>query len=1242
MSIKLFSLNAQGLRDYVKRKKVFKYLQDKKADILFIQETHSTKEIETFWQCQMKGQFYFSHGSNKSKGVLIFIRSGFVFDLIDSVIDKDGRYIILHMLINEKSFVIANIYAPNRIQEQIEFWLMIQRELEKYDASSTCFVLGGDFNVSLNPRLDKISKIQDGALPTNSSRSHLLSLLGSLDLYDVWRFVYPQVKQYTWRTRDLKSHSRLDYWFVPYDYQDYVSEVSIVPSISSDHSAISLNLAFKNLKTGKGYWKFNSSFCLDSVFCDSLKREFLIWEEECKDFDPKARWEFLKFKIRRLCQTYGKKKAKENNARRIELERKVKLFEANITDGNTNQIRDYEMAKTELEDYYNKLTDGLIIRSKADWSEYGERSNKYFLSLEKHHRSRSVISKLKINNEVVETEEGVLKEIKDFYQSLYTKENVELNNDNAKSFLNSNMNHLTEASQELCEGILSKEECWAALKDMPSGKSPGNDGLTKEFYTVFWELICEPLITSLNYSHKNLELSPSQKQSVITLILKPHKDKMNLQNYRPISLLNVDVKICSKALAARVKKVIDEIIHNDQHAFIKGRSIGEAIRNVHDIFYFLKKEDRNGIIVSIDFHKAFDSIDHEFLYHALKTVGFGQSFVRWVKTLYSHIESCVLNNGASTGYFPVSRGVRQGDPLSPYLFIIAIEFLANKIRMSNCLKGINIGRQEFKLSLYADDCCVFCPDEQSVLNLFCILEKFYQCSSLKFNKEKTEVLKIGYKEEKFALENEVRFVENIKVLGTYIGHAEETLQENVFRELLLSLTRQLNLWKIRNLSLFGKIQILKSFGISKFIYLFSSILMPDWVVKEMETLFFNFLWNGKDRIRRNVMIQTVESGGLKMIDIRSAIAAQQLCWVLRIKDENNQIWCNVLRHYTKDYGGLFIFNCNYNTELLNVPPFYKSVLEKWITFRANFKDASIINQVLWNNSDIKIDQKPFFCKSLFGKGVVTANQILKPDKNVKEYEVLHNDFEVTANEYLILLGVYSSIRKISDFRVEQVGDDIIEKLGNMVLLPQDLGFQDKIKSKKIYEKLVEFKGEGPLSSFRLKQRYDLNDKEISKARVLMFKITIDMKMREFHFKIINNILYFNFRLHKMRLKPSPICTLCGELDTMEHALWKCCFTQKFWSEVKLTMFMLDLSNLDEKAVITGFQCNHPQKIIINYVLLIAKRCIYISWVKETQAEIQVFKNMLFKAFKEESYISKRKNKISFHNKKWDCIKPLFN
>ena len=199
---------------------------------------------------------------------------------------------------------------------------------------------------------------------------------------------------------------------------------------------------------------------------------------------------------------------------------------------------------------------------------------------------------------------------------------------------------------------------------------------------------------SISYPFEYGELSNSQKQAVITLVEKRGKDKRQIKNWRPISLINVDAKIASKTLAKRLENVLHEIIYFDQSAFVKGRTIFDAIRTIDDaIEHTMNRDisgDISGILVAIDFEKAFDSLNFNFLLRVLHAFNFGPSFIKWVRVLYNKASSCVMNNGFTSGPFSLSRGLRPGDPLSPYLFILALEILAIKIRNDNNIQGIKI------------------------------------------------------------------------------------------------------------------------------------------------------------------------------------------------------------------------------------------------------------------------------------------------------------------------------------------------------------------------------------------------------------------------------------------------------------------------------------------------------------------------------------------------------------------------
>lgn len=190
--------------------------------------------------------------------------------------------------------------------------------------------------------------------------------------------------------------------------------------------------------------------------------------------------------------------------------------------------------------------------------------------------------------------------------------------------------------------------------------------------------------------------------------------------------------MASTCIANRIKPVFDNLIHNDQKGFIKGRFIGENIRQTYDILFEAKKQHVGGLLMLIDFEKAFDSVSWNFIKESLIFFNFGPSLIKWVEVFYNQAQSCVIQNGKLSGLFDLERGCRQGDPLSPYLFLLCGEILAIMIRENKKIGGMTLWGKTYKISQYADDTQLYLDGkESSFREVLGTLNLFYLLSGLK-------------------------------------------------------------------------------------------------------------------------------------------------------------------------------------------------------------------------------------------------------------------------------------------------------------------------------------------------------------------------------------------------------------------------------------------------------------------------------------------------------------------------------
>lgn len=260
--------------------------------------------------------------------------------------------------------------------------------------------------------------------------------------------------------------------------------------------------------------------------------------------------------------------------------------------------------------------------------------------------------------------------------------------------------------------------------------------------------------------------------ATICLLLKQNKDPTSPASYRPLSLINADTKIISKTLALRIEKVTPHIIHPDQTGFMKGRHSATNLRRLYNIIHYASLSKEATAIFSLDAEKAFDKVNWEFLFSALKKFGFGESFLHWVKILYSSPLAQINTNGIISQRITLHRGTRQGCPLSPSLFTIFIEPLAAAIRQNGMISGINTQSINHKISLYADDILLYLVNPSSSLReAISLINSFSLVSDYTINWSKSTILPLNlYSSDLAALASNLSLdIGNIKYLGINIS-----------------------------------------------------------------------------------------------------------------------------------------------------------------------------------------------------------------------------------------------------------------------------------------------------------------------------------------------------------------------------------------------------------------------------------------------------------------------------------------
>uniref|UniRef100_A0A8C4S8Q7 Reverse transcriptase domain-containing protein n=1 Tax=Erpetoichthys calabaricus TaxID=27687 RepID=A0A8C4S8Q7_ERPCA len=525
---------------------------------------------------------------------------------------------------------------------------------------------------------------------------------------------------------------------------------------------------------------------------------------------------------------------------------------------------------TELNILTTKETEQLIYKSRQHYYEHGEKANKLLaqqIHKQEVHNAIPVITNK--NGEEIIDHNKIMHTFRDYYKSSYSIEPKE-DNTQSNAFLdNSQIPQIDALSAEELDKPLTLTELLDAIKSLQSGKSSGPDGYPVEFYKKFSTQLAPLLLVTFTEAKDHQILPQTFRQALITVFPKQNKDLLQCASYRPISLLNNDVKILSKILARRMEKVLPSVISQDQTGFIKGRHLSSNLRHLFNVIYSPAKSNTPEILLSLDAEKAFDMIEWNYLFTALEKFGFGPNICAWIKLLYTSPEASVCINNICSDYFKLERGTRQGCPLSPLLFAIAIEPLAVHCRNSYQIKGIVREGLEQKISLYADDMVLYISDpENTVPAVLTALTEFQKISGLRINLNKSILFPVNSQAYNIKLDTlPFTIADQFKYLGVNITSKHKALYQQNFGVCMEKIKQDLHRWSTLHLTLAGRINIVKMNILPKLLFLFQniSIYINKLFFKQLDSIITSFIWNSKHpRIRRATLQRPQAEGGMAL------------------------------------------------------------------------------------------------------------------------------------------------------------------------------------------------------------------------------------------------------------------------------------------------------------------------------------------------------------------------------------------
>ena len=906
--IKALSININGMKTDMRQK--LKSLQKQKADIYMLQETklHSRQDIDNLkytWRQLTRGEVYcYAAGANHSGGVAILLSYHAKLTLSNIRLHHphlhSHRYLSIRAKLANNNVLIHSVYAPVDRNERPNFFNTLPTPSDEFD-----HLIGGDFNCAPHPYQDSSSTTDH----FTCGSTQLLAWIATLGAADKWRQQFPERREYT----SPAGKARIDIIFTSGIFNTVINS-SIKGRISgSDHRAPAATMSSSSIENGKGHWQIPRWLIprmrtkiqpvLDSFIANNQPSNY-------HHSFPK-----LMKQVSQLCKDEHKAALAQRRSRQQRAH--ARWLAAHITAINNPtpaNISDAEHTRQQWITTEKEVTEAKKASEFDNHLMNAEACSKFFFAKNKIHNGTTIIPGVTTSaGETSTMREDIENSHLQFWRSVFnanTNPNDTPPTDQQRQqLLSHNIPQLTSSSSTHLDSPVTESEVRSAIINAPKMKAAGPDGLRAEIFHLHPDKWASILTHIYNAAMNGTQLGKNFRESIIILLYKKGS-QLEPANYRPIALINIIAKILSSIHNYRLRKHLHSIIDRNQTGFVPGRSITENVLLVQDTLHWAKNNCPSAIVLCLDFAKAYDRVDWSFLKQSLTKTGFGPKWLTLINNIYNNRTAQLTINGRTTARFDITRGVLQGDPLSPALFIIQaspLYSLIAKLR-TMCAIPLTINTTIPAGTFYADDSTLLAKSPEHAVQLFNAAQQFCTGSGARLNIQKCVAIPAG--NAPTHLSNGIRILgrgETTSILGVPFGL--DISREQQTNKVIKKMVERCAQWKYVGRTIQGRIIIARSIITSAAWYLLSALTTSKDEATKIQRLVNKFVHKNQDIQYDNTPTKAnysskwfylpKDKGGMGLTPISTTIACRKVSIIRDVIKRNEQstpTWTCVMWH----------------------------------------------------------------------------------------------------------------------------------------------------------------------------------------------------------------------------------------------------------------------------------------------------------------------------------------------------------